>query len=141
MYNSINKNFLKLKNIQHYSRFTDVGPSIAERMIQTLRNLLKKPVFEKTNADWLSELLSVIKKNNKIHNSIKTTPVQTSKKVNEKEVYSNLKDNTEIQKPKYKLGEIVGTADIIKVFSKRDSANYGYNLSTITEVILDTIHR
>ena len=29
-YNSIFQNFLRGKNIQHYSRFTDKGPSIAE---------------------------------------------------------------------------------------------------------------
>ena len=55
-YNSIFQNFLKSENTQHYSRFTDKGPSIAERLIRTLRNLLKKPVFEKGKADWLSEL-------------------------------------------------------------------------------------
>ena len=46
-YNSVFQNFLKGQNIQHYSRFTDKGPSIAERVIRTVRNLLKKPVFEK----------------------------------------------------------------------------------------------
>ena len=49
-YNSIFQNFLRSKNIQHYSRFTDKGPSIAERVIRTVRNLLKKPVFEKKEA-------------------------------------------------------------------------------------------
>ena len=44
-YNKIFQIFLKNKNIQHYSRFTDKGPSIAERVIRTIRNLLKKPVF------------------------------------------------------------------------------------------------
>ena len=74
-YNSIFHNFLKSKNIQHYSRFTNKGPSIAERVIRTLRNLLKKPVFEKGNADWLSELSSVVKNhNNTIHHSTKMTP-------------------------------------------------------------------
>ena len=84
-YNSIFKNFIKNKNIQHYSRFTDRGPSIAERVIRTVRNLLKKPVFEKGKADWLSELPSVIRKsNNTIHNSIKMKPIDASKKSNEK---------------------------------------------------------
>ena len=32
--------FLKKRNIKHYSRFTDKGPSIAERVIRTVRNLL-----------------------------------------------------------------------------------------------------
>ena len=67
------------------------------------------------------------------------TPNHDSKKVNEKLVYSNLKDNREIQKPKFKLGQLVRTADIKKVFSKGDSTNWSYKLYTITEVIHDTI--
>ena len=37
LYNSIFQNFLKSKNIQHYSRYTDKGTSIAERVIRTIR--------------------------------------------------------------------------------------------------------
>ena len=103
-YNYIFQNFIKSKNIHHYSRFTVKGPSIAERVIKTVRSLLKKPVYEKGRADWLSELPSVIKQyNNTIHHSIKMTQVQASKKSNEKLVYSNLKDNREVRKPKVKL--------------------------------------
>ena len=139
-YNTIFQNFLKSKNIHQYSRYTDRGPSIAERVIRTVRNLLKKPVFEKGNADWLSELPYVIKQyNNTIHHSIKMTPNQASKKSNEKLVYNNLKDDREIQKPKFKLGQLVRTADIERVFSKGDSTNWSYKLYTITEVIHDTI--
>ena len=36
-YNAIFQNFLKLKNIHHYSRYTDKGPSIAERVNKTLQ--------------------------------------------------------------------------------------------------------
>ena len=139
-YNSIFQNFLKSKNIQHYSRYTDKGPSIAERVIRTIRNLLKKPVFEKGNADWLSELSSVTKQyNNSNHHSIKMTPIQASKKINEKLVFSNLRDDRVKQKPKFHLSQLVRTADIKRVFSKGDSTNYSYKLYTITEVIHDTI--
>ena len=139
-YNSIFQNFLRSKNIHHYSRFTDKGPSIAERVIKTIRNLLKKPVILAGNADWLSELSSVIKYyNNTIHHSNKMTPIQAFKKSNEKLVYSNLQDRRVKQRPKYKLGQLVRTADIKKVFSKGDSTNYSYLLYSITEVIHDTI--
>ena len=139
-YNSIFQNFLKSKNIQHYSRYTDKGPSIAERVIRTIRNLLKKPVFEKGKADWLSELPSVIKKyNNTFHHSTKMTPIQASRKSNEKIVYNNLRDDRLKQKPKFMLGQLVRTADIKRVFSKGDSTNWSYELYTITEVIHDTI--
>ena len=103
-YNSVFQNFLKLKNIQHYSRFSDKGPSIAERVIKTVRNLLKKPVFLAGNANWLSELPSVIKQyNNTIHSSTKMTPNQASKKSNEEAVFDNLRDDRAKQQPKFKF--------------------------------------
>ena len=67
------------------------------------------------------------------------TPIQASKKSDEKEVSSNLQDRRVKQQPKYKLGQLVRIADIKKVFSKEDSTNYRYKLYTITEVIHDTI--
>ena len=139
-YNSVFQNFLKSKNIRHYFRFTDKGPSICERVIRAIRNLLRKPVFEKGNPDWSSELPSVIKKyNNTIHSSTKMTPIQASKKSNEKEVSSNLQDKRQKQSPKYQLGQLIRTADIKRVFKKGDSANCSYIFYTITEVIHDTI--
>ena len=67
--------FQNAENIQHYSRFTDKGPSIAERVVRTVSSLFNKPVFEKRNADWLSELPSVLKKyKNSIHSSTKMIP-------------------------------------------------------------------
>ena len=62
-------------------------------MNKTKRNLFKKLVFLDGNANWISELPSVIKQyNNSFHHSIEMTPVLASKKSNEKEVYSNLRD-------------------------------------------------
>ena len=112
----------------------------AERFNRTIRDLLKKPIFEKGRANWIDELQTVTKKyNNKIHSSIKMTPTQASKKSNEPEVHSNLQDKRKKQKPKYKVGDLVRTADIKKIFSKGDSTNWSYKLYTITEVIDDTI--
>ena len=139
-YISILQNFLNVKNLQHYSRFTDKGSSIAERVIISVRNLLKKPVFEKGNADWISGLSSITKKyNNTIHHSIKMSPIQTAKKSNEEVVYNNLKDNKRAQRAKFKLGQLVCSVDIKKVFSKGVSTNWSYKLHTITQIIHDTL--
>ena len=51
------------------------------------------------------------------------TPNQASKKSNGRKVYSNLQNRRVRQKPKFKLGNLVRTADIKKVFSKGDSTN------------------
>ena len=139
-YNSSFQVFLKVKNIYLYSRYTEKGPSIVERVIETIHNLLKQPVFEKGNAYWISDLPSVIKKNNNtIHSSTKMTLIQAFKKSNEKIVYSNLQDRRARQKPNFSLGQSVLTADIKRVFSKTDSTNWSYKLYTITKFIHDTI--
>ena len=128
----VNKNFnefLNNHNIKRYSTNTTFGAVFAERLNRTIRNLLNKPVFEKGNADWLNELPSVIKQyNNTIHNSTKMKPIDASKKSNEKLVYSNLQDKRKILNPKYKLGQLVRTADIKRVFNKGDSTNWSYKL-------------
>ena len=59
---------------------------------------------------------------------MKMTPIQASKKSNEKEVYSDLRDDREKQTPECKLGQLVRTADIKKVFSKGDSTNWSHKL-------------
>ena len=61
------------------------------------------------------------------------TPNQANKKVNEKEVYSNLQVRRVRQQPKIRLGLLVRTADIKRVFSYGDSTNYSYKFYTITE--------
>ena len=51
------------------------------------------------------------------------TPIQASKKLNEKEVIFILQDRRVRQQPKQKLGQLVHTAVIKNVFSKGDSRN------------------
>ena len=67
------------------------------------------------------------------------TPNQASKKSNEKAAFGNLRDDRQKRRPKFKLGDLVRSTDIKKVFSKGDSTNYSYKLYTITEVIHDNI--
>ena len=67
------------------------------------------------------------------------TPITASKKSNEDKVFFSLSDKRKKCKPKYKLNDLVRTADKSNIFSKFDSANWSYNLYKITEVIDDTI--
>ena len=89
---------MRIKNINDHSRFTDIGPSKDKKVIRTIRNPLKKPVFSSrdSNWNWLLELPSVLRQYNiTIHHGIKMSLIQTSKKFNEKEVYLNLQDKRE----------------------------------------------
>ena len=99
--NKIFNELLNYNNIKKYSRYIDKGAVFAEPFLRTIRNLMKKPVFEKGKANWISELPTVVKKyNNTIHHSTKMKPIDASKKSNQILVYNNLQDQRVKQTPK-----------------------------------------
>ena len=139
-YNNIFQNFLNKNNIKLYSRNSSFGAVFAERFNRTIRDLLKKTVFEQGDANWIDILPTITKQyNNKLHSSTKLTPIQASLKKNEGFVYKNLLDKRNKIKPKYEIGDLVRTADLKKTFSKGDTTNWSYKLYKITEKINDTI--
>ena len=97
---------------------TDRGSSITEQVIRTIGILSKKLVFWKGNADWLTELTSV-NKQKYLHNSQvkKTTPIQASKFMNGRIVFSKLQDRRTKRKPKLEIGDSIRKADFKNVFS------------------------
>ena len=83
-YNGIFQNFLKNNNIKPYSRNSSIGVVFAERLNKSMRNLLKKFVFERGDANWVDALPTITKQcNNRIHSSTKLNRIQTSLKKNE----------------------------------------------------------
>ena len=139
-YNNIFQDFLNKNDIKLYSRNTSVGAVFAERFNRTIRDLLKKIVFEQGDAKWIDVLPTITKQyNNRIHSSTKLTPIQASLKKNEGYVYKNLLDKRKKVKPKFQINDLVRTADLKKTFSKGDTTSWSYKLYKITEIINDTI--
>ena len=139
-YNNIFQDFLNKNDIKLYSRNSSYGAVFAERFNRTIRDLLKKPVFEKGDGNWIDILPTITNQyNNKVHSSTKLTPTQASLKKNEEFVYKTLLDKRKKMKPKYEIGDLVRTADLKKTFSKGDTTNWSYKLYKITEIINDTI--
>ena len=92
-YNNIFQDFLNKNNIKLYSRNSSYGAVFAERFNRTIRDLLKKPVFEEGDGKWIDVLSTITKQyNNRIHSSTKLTPIQASLKKNEGYVYKILLD-------------------------------------------------
>ena len=139
-YNNIFQDFLNKNNIKLYSRNSSYGAVFAERFNRTIRDLLKKIVFENGDEKWIDILQSITKQyNNRVHSSTKLSPKDASLKKNEGYVYKNLLDKRKKIKPKYEIGDLVRTADLKKTFSKSDTTDWSYNLYKITEIIKDTI--
>ena len=126
-YNMIFQDFLNKNNIKLYSRNTPLGAVFAERYKLTIRNLLKRPAFEKGDGNWIDVLQTITKQyNERIHSSTKLTPIQASLKKNEGYVNKNILDKRKKIKPKYEIGDLVRTADLTKTFSKSDTTSWSY---------------
>ena len=139
-YNNIFQDFLNKNDIKFYSRNTSLGAVFAERFNRTIRDLLKKIVFENGDANWIDVISTITKQyNNRIHSSTKLTPIQASLKKNESFVYKNLLDKRKKMKPKFQMNDLVRVADLKRTFSKGDTTNWSYKLYKITEIINDTI--
>ena len=140
IYNNIFQSFLKTNNMKLYSRNTYLRAVFAERFNKSMRDLLKRPVFEKSDGNWIDVLPTITKQyNNRIHSSTKLTPIRASLNKNEGYVYKNLLDKRKKTKPKYEIGDLVRTANLKKTFSKSDTTNWSYKLYKITEIVNDTI--
>ena len=139
-YNNIFQDFLNRNNIKLYSRNTSPGAVFSQRFNRTIRNLLKKLVFEKGDGNWIDILPTKTKQyNNRIHTSTKLSPKDGSLKKNEGFVYKSLLDKRKKVKPKFQINDLVRVADLKKTFSKSDTTNWSYKLYKISEIINDTI--
>ena len=90
----VNKIFTDLlnkdKNIT-YSRYTSFGVVFADRSNRTIRDLLRRPVFEKGDSNWVDTLPTITKQySRRNHSSTKIKPIQASSKKNEGFVYQIL---------------------------------------------------
>ena len=139
-YNNFFQDFLNKNNIKLYSRSSSHGVVFAERFNRTIRDLLKKIVFERGDANWIDILPTITKQyNNRMHSSTKLTPIQASLKENEGYVNKNFLDKRNKIKPQYEIADLDRTADLKKTFSKGDTTNWSYKLYKISEISIDTI--
>ena len=124
-YNNVFQDFLNKNNIKLYSRISSYGAVCAERFNRTIRDLLKRIVFEKGDSKWIDILPTITKQyNNRIHTSTKLSPKDGSLKKNEGFVYKNLLDKRKKVTPKFQINDLVRTADLKKTFSKGDTTNW-----------------
>ena len=109
-------------------------------LIVLKKDLLKRPVSEKGDGNWIDISPTITKQyNNRVHISTTLTPTQACLKENEGFVYNNLLDKRKKVKSKFQRNDLVRTTDLMKTFSKSDKTSWSYKLNKITEIINDTI--
>ena len=75
------QHFLNNNNTKVYSRNSSFVKVFAERFNRSNKDLLKKPVFERRDGNWIDLLLTITKQYNiRIHSSTKLTTIHVSLK-------------------------------------------------------------
>ena len=139
-HNSNLQNFLYNDNIQHYSRKSSLAAVSAERFNLSNRNLPKRPDFETSDGNWIDVICTITKQNNNRFLSYnKLTPIQASLEEKVRFVNKNSLEKRKKSKPKYKIRDLVRTADLKKTFSKSDTTNWSNKLYELTEIVDETI--
>ena len=64
------------------------------------------------------------------------TPTEASLNNNENIVYHNLQDRKKLRKAKFKLGDLVRTADKRNIFSDGDSTNWSYEFVLLLKSVM-----
>ena len=112
----------------------------AEGFDRTIRNLLKRPVSEQGDANWIDVLPVITKQYNiRVHISTNSTPIQTSLWKSERFAYKNLLEKWKKVILKFQVIVLVRVADIKRTFSKGDTTNLSDTLYKITEIVNDAI--
>ena len=125
-------------NIKHYSRNSSFRGVFAERFNRSIRDLLKKPVFEKKYAIWIDVLPTITKQyTNRVNTSTELTPAQTSLKNNKGSVYKKILDKRKKIKPKFQVNDLVRIADLKMTFSKGHTTIWSYKIYENSEIIND----
>ena len=102
--------------------------------------MLKRPVLERGDANWIDILPTITKQyTNRKHSSIKLTPIQASLERNEGYIYKNLLDKRKKVTPKFHVNDLDRVADLKKTFSKGDTTNWSDKLYKFAEIIIDTL--
>ena len=79
--NNIFQDLLNKNKIKIYSWNSSYGAVFAERLNRTIRDPLKRPVFEKSDGNWIDDLQTITKQyNNRTHTSKKLSPKDASLK-------------------------------------------------------------
>ena len=140
IFNKIFTDLLDKTIIKRYSRLTSLGAVFAERFIRTIRDLLRRPVSKRGDANWVDVLPSITKQYFEgSHSSTKLTSIQCFSKKNEAHTHQILLDKGKKRKPKYKPHDLTRSANLNRTFSRGDSTKWLYKLYDITEVVMDTI--
>ena len=133
------KDFLKKKGIRLYHTENEEKSSVVERWNRTMKNKMWKMFSVNNNTIYVDKIDKLVNDyNNTRHSSIKMTPVEASKKKNEKTVWNNLYSDSiflKPEKPKFEIGDHVRISKLKrKIFDKGYTPNWTEEIFVIKQI-------
>ena len=136
-YNKQVQDLLKENNIKLYSTYNfEIKSSVTERFNRTFKNMMFKKFTENDNTIFYNILDELVDKyNDKYHRTIKMTPIQASKKINEKKIRNIYNfENTTNKIGKFKIGDRVRISLEKNIFEKSYETNWTEEIFIIYDI-------
>ena len=135
-YNKQVQDLLNENNIKLYStNNSEIKSSVIERFNRTFKNMMYKKFTENNNTIFYNILDELVNNyNNKYHSTIKMTPIEGSKKVNENKI-KNIYIFEKTKKPgKFKIGDRVRISLEKNIFEKSYETNWTEEIFEIYDI-------
>ena len=135
-YNKQVQDILNENNIKLYStNNSEIKSAVVERFNRTFKNMMYKKFTENNNTIFYNILDELVNNyNNKYHSTIKMTPIEGSKKINEKKI-KNIYNFEKTKKPgKFKIGDRVRISLEKNIFEKGYETNWTQEIFIIYDI-------
>lgn len=134
-YNANFKKLMQKYNINHYSTFSHLKASMAERLIRTLKEKLFKYFSLNGTYKWIDILPKIVENyNTQKHSKTKMRPADVNKK-NEEEIRKSIYSHLKIAGArKLKVGDVVRISKAKQVFEKGYTPNWSTELFKIIKI-------
>ena len=129
-YNQSFKDFLKINNIEMYSKFNKGKSVVAERFIKTLKNNIFTHITTISKNMYFDVLEDVVNKyNNTVHRTIKMKPINVTN-----DSFAEYNEDSNKRNPKNKVGDHVRISKYKNIFTKGYSPNWSEETFVINKI-------
>ena len=133
--NQVNE-LLEKNNIKLYStNNSEIKSSVIERFNRTFKNMMYKKFTENNNTIFYNIIDKLVNEyNNKYHRTIKMTPVEASKKINENKIEQIYNFEKKNKIAKFKIGDHVRISLNKNIFEKSYETNWSEEIFVIYDI-------
>ena len=135
-YNKQVQDLLNENNIKLYStNNSEIKSAVIERFNRTFKNMMYKKFTENNNTIFYNIIDDLVNKyNNKYHSTIKMTPIEGSKKINEKKIKNIYNFEKTKKLGKFKIGDRVRLSLEKNIFEKGYETNWTQEIFVIYDI-------